>query len=344
VNEPVTTTPTAWAMTLPAPAAELAAGQEGCAVAGAGFVALVRGTGELRWSVPTEPGLRRGLAVLPDGGVADVEGDHVVVRRTGGEVAARWDGRGVTSLATVPDGDLVHVLWSRDEGSSLVKVASDGTRRGTVPLAGRTFHPPLVTRDRYVVVEGGRVRGLDHAGRTQWTATRRELSRGFPSAPATGAVREPVLALGDGRFAVEFAEDVGFAFHLVDPATGTVARLAPATAPRSPAAALSDRVVALGPGRHSVVSFAPNGEVAWTHVFPLRPAALLAGSGGQVVVVGEPDRERVRRQADTTLWCLAPDGTPSWSWQPPGPLTATPAVSGDILYVTAGGRLFGLSL
>jgi hypothetical protein len=341
VNRPMTTTPAAWAMTLPAPAAELVAAPGGCAVAGAGFVALVRGTGELVWSVPTEPGLRRGLAVLPDGGVADVEGDHVVVRRVGGQVAAGWDGRGVTALATAPDGDLVHVEWTRDEGSSLVKVGSDGARRGTVPLAGRTFHPPLVTRDRYVVVEGGRVRGLNHVGNTQWTATRHQLSRGNPSDPATGTVREPVLALGDGRFAVEFAEDIGFAFHLVDPAAGTVSRLAAAV--RSPAVAVPDGIV-LRSGGNSVVSLSATGDVRWTHDFPLRPAALLAGAGGHVVVVGEPDRERRRRRADTTLWCLAPDGTPAWAWQSPGPLTGTPTTSGDVLYVTAAGQLFGLSL
>lgn len=76
-------------------------------------------------------------------------------------------------------------------------------------------------------------------------------------------------------------------------------------------------------------------------------AALLAGAGGQTVVVGEPDRERRRRRLPaeaTTLWCLAPDGTPAWTWQPPGPLTGTPTISGDVLYVTADGRLFGLSL
>jgi outer membrane protein assembly factor BamB len=293
------TTPTVWATPLPAPAGELAAGPDGCAAAGAGFVALARATGELAWSVPTEPGLRRGLAVLPDGRVADVEGDHVVIRGPGGEVTARWDGRGVTALAPTPDGDLVHVVWSPDEGTSLVKTAPDGTRRGRVPLAGRSFHPPLVTRDLYVVTEDGRVRGLDHAGRTQWTATRDGLSEGIPPTPATGAVREPVLELRDGRFAVEFAEEVGYAFHAVDPTAGTVTRLAPNAAP-------------------------PRGTIP-------------AGSG--VVALAEPDQHR-----NTTLRYLTPDGTPAWTWHPPGPLTATPTPGDGVLYAAADSQLFGLSL
>jgi hypothetical protein len=343
----------AWSMTLPEPAGELATAPGGCAVAGAGFVALVRATGELVWHAPTEAGLRRGLAVLPDGRVAGVEGDHVVVRRAGGEIAARWDGRGVTALAATPDGDLVHVRWSREHGAALVKVGADGVVRGSVPLAGRGFHPPLVTRDLYVVAEGSRVRALDHSGRTRWTATRDRLTPGEPPPPdTTGAVREPVVALGDGRFVVEFTEDIGSALHIVDPHTDAVGRLATNVAPRSPVISGSaGRIAALGPldppASHRVVSFSPGGEVHWTHRFPARPATLHASAGGQVVVVTTPDRDRRGRRdtvEESTVWCLASDGTPTWTWQPPGPLTGTPLVSGDVLYVPVAGRLFALSL
>ena len=124
-------------------------------------------------------------------------------------------------------------------------------------------------------------------------------------------------------------------------AAGTVNRLAAAV--RSPAVAAPDGIVCRS-GGNSVVSMSATGDVRWTHAFPLQPAVLLAGADGHVVVVGEPDRERRRHRADTTLWCLAPDGTPAWTWQPPGPLTGTPILNGDVLYVVADGRLFGLSL
>jgi outer membrane protein assembly factor BamB len=332
------THPVGWYLPLPGPPGELAAVPGGCAVAGAGYVAVVLGTGELLWSVPTEPGLRRGLAVLPDGRVADVEGDHVVVRRAGGELAARWDGRGVTALAAAPDGDLVYVQWSRDTGASLVKTGADGARRGVVPLAVRGFHPPLVTHDLIVVAEGSRVRALDHAGRTRWTATRHQLSRGEPPDLPPGTAREPVVALADGRFVVEFAEDVGYALHVVDPHTGTVTRLP--TAARSPVVVADGRLAARGGDR--VVSFAPDGTTHWT--YPAPPDTLLADAAGRVVVVTAPDRDRRGRDEPHTVHCVAPDGTPAWTWQPPGPLTATPTTSGGVLYAAADGGVFALSL
>jgi hypothetical protein len=342
MTRPPTTAAPAWSLALPGPAGELAAGSDGCcAVGGAGFVALVRGTGELVWSAPTEPGLRRGIAVLPDGRVADVEGDHVVVRQAGGTVAARWDGRGVTALAAAPDGDLVYLRWSREAGSSLVRAGADGVPRWTVPLAGRGFHPPLVTREEIVVADGSRVRALDHGGRTRWTATRDALSPGEPTSPGAGAVREPVVSLGDGRFAVEFTEDVGSALSVLDPSAGTVTRLPTV---RTPVAAVPGRVVAAGPverpDRYGVVPVAEPGVVRW---FPARPTALLAGAEGQVIVVTTPDRDRGRGQASGAVWCLAPDGTLAWVWHPPDPLTSEPVITGDILYATAGERLWALT-
>lgn len=271
MTRPPTTAVPAWSLALPGPAGELAAGSDGCAVGGAGFVALVRATGELVWSAPTEPGLRRGLAVLPGGRVADVEGDHVVVRQAGGTVVASWDGRGVTALAAAPDGDLVYLRWSREAGSSLVRTGADGVPRGTVPLAGRGFHPPLVTREEIVVAEDGRVRALDHSGRTRWTATRDALWSGEPTSPGAGSVREPVVSLGDGRFAVEFTEDVGSAPYVLDPHAGTVTRL-PTVAGRVVAAGVRGQVIVVAtPDRDrrrrqapgAVRCLAPDGTQVW---------------------------------------------------------------------------------
>jgi outer membrane protein assembly factor BamB len=342
MTRPERTATPVWSLVLPGRAGELAAAPDGCAVAGAGFVALVRETGELVWSVPTEPGLRRGLVALPGDRLADVEGHHVVVRQAGGTVAARWDGRGVTALAAAQDGDLVYLRWSREAGSSLVRAGADGAPRWSVPLAGRGFHPPLVTREEIVVAEGSRVRALDHGGRTRWTATRDALSAGEPTSPGAGSVREPVVSLGDGRFAVEFTEDVGSALHVLDPHAGTVTWLPKV---RPPVAAVPGRVIAAGPverpDRYGVVPVAEPGEVRW---FPARPTALLAGTEGQVIVVTTPDRDRRRGQAPGAVRSLAPDGTQVWVWHPPSPLTSDPVITGDTLYATTGERLWALTV
>lgn len=342
----------AWTVTLPGPAGQLAATPGGCAVAGAEFVAVVRDTGELGWWARTEPGLRRGLAALPDGRVANVEGDHVVVRRPGGAVSARWDGLGVHALAAAPDGDVVHVRWSHELGTSLVKVGPDGVPRGSVRLAARAYDAPFVTRDLIVVAEGNRVRVLDHGGNTLWTATRDQLTRGEPppDAPAGDAVREPVTPLGDGRFVVDFAEDIGYVLHIVNPHAGLVYRLAPDLAAQPPVVAVPDgsgRIAALATAKqrtgYDIVSFSADGAVEWTRPALASPATLLADATGRVIVVGPLTRGGRRDTADEpAVRCLAPDGTEAWAWHPPGPLTAEPVLAGGVLYAVTGDTLWAL--
>ncbi|AEH07792.1 hypothetical protein FsymDg_0220 [Candidatus Protofrankia datiscae] len=344
-----------------------------CVVTFAQSLVLVGGDRKILWEVAGEGVSYEQPTMLPDGGLARIEGGSVVVRSgRSGAVSRLFPVSRVSELTAMPRGDLLFYQVLADHSAELRCTTVQGEPRWSFHLSKRGGTAPFVFGDVILVVEQGFVHGLGHDGVRLWSFDHRAFVLSgcdLPppdGPPVSGGIlgRRPTV-VGDTTLFVTMEWYAGSGFFLVDTAGHQIRRFESSVPLGSPLTVLADsdngvRVAMLGPRieirpmewNWQVIMLDLGGTPLWRHQLHAPPLCLVPGPGGTLLVIASPSRKQwddYHKWHDlsdqTFVRCLEPDGSARWTWYAPGPISHLPVVSPDgIVYVGSERRLWTLTV
>jgi hypothetical protein len=346
-----------------------------CFVSSRDRLTAVDRIGHIDWSVRLDLYEPRQSMAMAGGGLLGFEFDRqsgpaLVIRdeATGAPTRQILAG-GIAHAAPVP-GRGVGVVVSSRAGNSLRMIAPEGDELWRQRIDHPAEEPPLVWDDGLAIIDGDSVRAYDLSGELLWSAdhagfyggdlpTRDEHGR----APMGGRKSNPVVQAGPRLLVADLETRSGGGVRVLDVNAATVIPLDTAVQIHPPYALpqLSGHgrcLVTEGPRRqvaynvweYSLVAVQLEGTVAWKHTMDAPPHGVIADAAGTTVTWSTPTEDRwskYSRWFDLSTECIvravSATGEQLWTWSPPGPITATPAIGAEgEVYFVAGRDLWAL--
>lgn len=346
-----------------------------CFVSSRDHLTAVDRTGQIDWSVRLDLYEPRRSMAMAGGGLLGFEFDRhsgpaLVIRdEATGAVTGQILAGGIARAALVPGSGVGVVVYSR-AGNALTMIAPEGDELWRQPIDHPAEEPPLVWDDGLAIMDGYTLRAYTLSGEPLWSAdhtgfhgvdvpTRDE----HVGAPMGGRKSNPVVRAGPRLLVAEVEAPSGGGVRLLDVNAATVTPLDIAVQVHPPYALpqLSGHgrcLVTEGPRRqvaynvweYSLVALRLDGTVAWKHTMDAPPHGVIADAAGMTITWSTPTEDRWNKYSrwfdlsnECVVRAVSATGDHLWTWNPPGPITATPTIGakGEV-YLVAGGHLWAL--